>query len=109
MLQEWLPQPAVERRQGDQLLAGSRSVRMCAKSGGLYQTRLGGVIAVAKWWGPDFVQCSQLREAHSTHPRSQISQRISAQDGFIGGNNVYSVVPWTLLLFFGTLIREFLL
>ena len=49
------------------------------------------------------------RSAQHTPPQRQNSQRVSAQGGFLGGNKVYLVVPWTLLLFFRTLMRGFLL
>ena len=57
--------------------------------------------------GPHLVQCSQLREYHSAHPRSQTSQRTSQQGASFVGVNVSKVVAWRLLLFFRTLICDF--
>ena len=60
----------LRRRQGDQLLAGSRSAPGCAPSGGLYQPTHGDDIAVAKQVGSRL--CAMLtatRSAQSAPPQ----------------------------------------
>jgi hypothetical protein len=53
----------LRRRQGDQLLAGSRSAPGCASSRGLYQPTHGGDIAVAKQVGSRL--CAMLTATRS--------------------------------------------
>jgi hypothetical protein len=58
-------------------------------------------------WGPYFVQCSRLREAHRAHPRSQTGQRTSSQGACFEGSEFSKVVASMLFHFFGTLMRDF--
>ena len=79
-----------------------RGVPARARSlGGSFKPLMEGLQPWPKAWGPDFVQCSRLREAHSAHSSNPNSQRTSQQGAFLGGNKIYKVVAWMLQLFPG--------
>ena len=77
--------------------AGGRWISICVEATGLLPKA--GNYDAAQWF------C--LRDADSGRRCVQIGQGFSAWDAVLVGTWAYSVVPWRLLLFFGTLRRAF--
>ena len=58
-------------------------------------------------WNPDAAHRFWPRDPHSVRRRSRNSRRFSWHGAVLGGTKDSTVVPWLLLLFFRTLVRDF--